>query len=156
MVFHPRHTEPEAVCLEVDGSTVFPMGRVRILCVLLDTLLNKLQGVQNTAASIITRTTRHHITSVLKELNYFWSVISTIKSWFILLKLRMDLPQSTWRIWYNSIFPPCTKVTNIRVTCHTKSQNNNIWKSFFPKVASSLWNQFPQHIKDSQTLLTCN
>lgn len=128
-----------------------------ILYGLPNTLLRKLQGVQNTAARIITRTSRHsHITPILRDLH--WLPIKSRLEYKILVHT------------YNAIYRLAPTymsemVETYRPTRSLRSQHSlslvvhrtktvTYGNRSFQAAAPTLWNSLPPHIQDLKTINT--
>lgn len=120
-----------------------------------NTLLDKLQRVQNTAARIITRTSRHsHITPVLKELH--WLPIKHRVQYKTLLLVFKALNQQAPIYITNmlKVYHPARKLRSqnslMLVIPQTKSVTYG--QRHFYRAAPFLWNSLPSDIREAQTL----
>ena len=120
-------------------------------------LLNKLQCVQNTAARIITRTSRYsHITPVLKELH--WLPVKFRVQYKILLH--------TFKALHKLSPPYITDVLKVyQPTRSLRSQNSltlvvpwtkpgKYGERCFHQAAPVLWNSMPSNIREATSLET--
>ena len=123
---------------------------------MLSTILNKLQKVQNTAARIITRTSRfEHITPILKELHWLpvqyriqykiltitYKALHDQSPVYIRNLLEIYQPRRTLRSQNDSstlVIP--------------KSRTVTYGNRMFSTVAPKLWNALPSRIRDLSTL----
>ena len=120
------------------------------------TTLNKIQNVQNTAARLITRTSRRsHITPVLKDLH--WLPIQC-RIQFKILVITYNALQGQFPLYVRNLLQVYTPTRNLR------SQNNATAlvlpksckvmfgdRSFAP-AAPRLWNSLPEGIRYSGSL----
>ena len=128
-----------------------------LLARLPDTIIDKIQRVQNTSARILTRTPKfQHITPVLKELH--WLPVKKRIEFKILLLTYKCL---------NNLAPEyLTELIEIHQPTRTLRSSNSLnlvvpntrLKTYgdrsFSKIAPVLWNPLPDHIKTSSSLKT--
>ena len=120
------------------------------------TVLNRLQNLQNTAARIITRTSRYdHITPVLKELHWipvahrvdFKILVHTYKALHgqspIYVKDMLKLYQPARNL---------RSVNNSKQLVVPKSRTVRYGDRSFSSVAPRIWNALPVTIRDSKSL----
>ena len=126
-----------------------------LLCGVPQVMLSKLQRVQNTAARIVTRTSRHsHITPVLRELH--WLPIQSLVEYKVLMytyKALHDLAPGHMRDMLTVYEPRRTLrsmnsltlvVPRPRSACYGDRQ--------FGFMGAKMWNALPSHIRDAKTL----
>ena len=119
-----------------------------------NTLLSKLQRIQNTAARLITRTARHdHITPVLRELH--WLPIHSRIDYKILMY--------TYKALHGDAPSYLTDMIGIKPHSRQLRSNNSIQlcvpnyktKTYgartFSTAAALLWNNLPSHLKECAT-----
>ena len=120
------------------------------------TFLQRLQTLQNTAARIITRTSRYeHMTPVLKELH--WLPVSQRVEFKILLytyKALNDQAPSYIRDLLE-IYQPARNLRSSKNSKQLVTQQNRTVKygnRSFSSAAPKLWNDLPMSIRDSKSL----
>ena len=118
--------------------------------------LNKLQRCQNTAARIVTRTSRFsHITPVLKDLH--WLPIRARVEFKILTyahKAIHDHKAPTYMSDMVNVYKPPRTLRSMDsltlvVPCHKTVFYGN---RQFKRMAAKLWNALPSHIREIKTL----
>ncbi len=120
-----------------------------------DTLIGKLQRVQNTAARILTKTPKfNHITPILKELHWL-PVDKRIQFKILLLTFKClnNLAPAYLKELLEVYHPPralrSASSLNLKIpTTRLKSYGDRA----FSKVAPVLWNPLPNHIKTASTV----
>jgi hypothetical protein len=126
-----------------------------LLCGLPQTILNKLQRVQNTAAPIVTRTSRRsHITPVLKELH--WLPVKHRVQFKILMHTYKALNGKAPKYISDmlSVYQPrralrsMDSLSLVVPRAKTATYGNRQYKCMAPK----LWNALPAHIREARTL----
>jgi len=124
--------------------------------VLPQTSINKLQRIQNTAAQIVTRTSRRsHITPILTIcIGCLLSIECNLKSWCIRIKPYINRLQDTYLICWQFINQ---EEHNVRwVQWHRWFQGLEHLASYgerkFQCSTAKLWNTFPANIRESKTL----
>ena len=120
-----------------------------------NTVMKKMQNVQNTAARIVTRTSRYsHITPVLKELHWlpvqyrvqYKTLTTTYKALhgqspeYIQNMLKVYSPQRNLRSKHNA-------TTLVVPSCRTAMYGDRSFVTIAPK----LWNSLPAGIRDCDT-----
>ena len=120
-----------------------------------NTLLHKMQRVQNTSARVITRTSRHsHITPVLKALH--WLPIQSRLDFKVLVQTYKALDEQAPGYVRDmiSVYTPARTLRSQKslnlVTPRFKSAIYG--KRCFSLSAASLWNNLPCHIKESSSV----
>ncbi|XP_062585577.1 uncharacterized protein LOC134247212 [Saccostrea cucullata] len=123
-----------------------------------NTVLNKLQRVQNTAARIITKTPRHdHITPVLKELH--WLPICQRIDYKVLLytykALHGQCPQYT--IDLLCVYRPARDLrsSNSLTLVIPRTRTVTFGRRSFSHAAPRLWNALPESVRNAKTLNAC-
>ena len=128
-----------------------------LLCGLPQTLLTRLQRVQNCAARLVTRTPkRNHITPVLRELH--WLPVHYRIQYKILLYTFKALDGSA-PVYLNNLIQRYKPNRLLRSStelqlCVPTSQTTTYGHRCFSKSAPMLWNGLPNNIRDSKTLET--
>ena len=117
------------------------------------TTLNKLQNVQNTAARLITRTSRgSHITPVLKDLH--WPPIQ-YRIQFKILVITYKVLQGQSPLYVRNLLQVYKPTRNLRSQNHAtalvvpKSRKVMFGDRSFATAAPRLWNSLPEGIRDS-------
>ena len=118
--------------------------------------LNKLQNVQNTAARIITRTSRYsHITPVLKELH--WLPVQYRVKYKILTHTFKALHDQS-PVYIRDMLEIYKPTRNLRSAYQSvtlvepKSKKVKYGERSFISAAPSLWNSLPAKVRDCDTL----
>ena len=152
-------------CLTSDSSKSLVSGLVSsrldycnaLLYGLPNTSLSKLQRVQNTAARIISRTSRHsHITPTLKELH--WLPIQSRIEYKIMMNTFKALHAQAPAYIGEAIHVyepkrPLRSQSELSLTV-PRMRTVTYGERCFSKAAPSLWNALPSHIRDVKTLAT--
>ena len=124
-----------------------------LLYVLPNTLLNKLQRVQNTAARIITRSSKHQsITSILKKLHWL-----PIKQ-----RIQFKINTLTWKSLHGQApgyidelliqyVPTRTLRSSSQNILVTPKCNNSYGKRAYASAAPVLWNSLPSALRESHS-----
>ena len=120
-----------------------------------NTILSKLQRVQNTAARIITRTARHdHITPVLKELH--WLPVKYRVQHMILTHTYKALHEQSPQYVKDMIdvYRPSRNLRSQDSTTLVVPRTRTVMygNRSFSYAAPSLWNALPSNIRDASTL----
>ena len=118
--------------------------------------LNKLQNVQNTAARIITRSSRYsHITPVLKELH--WLPVQYRVKYKILTHTFKALHDQS-PVYIRNMLEIYKPTRNLRSAQQSvtlvkpKSKKVKYGERSFISAAPSLWNSLPANVRDCDTL----
>ncbi len=120
-----------------------------------NTLLDKFQRVQNTAARIVTRTSRHsHITPVLKELH--WLPVPYRIQYKILVHTYNSLHNRSpayIKDMLNIYRPSRTLRSQNSLTLVTpRTKTVTYGRRCFSHAATSLWNALPSSIREATTI----
>ena len=123
-----------------------------------DTMISKMQLVQNTTARIVARTARHnHITPVLKKLH--WLPVKYRAQFKLLVhtqhKALYDRSPVYLREMLQVYSPDRTlRSQNIQLLVVRKMRTISYGNRYFNYAAPSLWNTLPADIRESKTMET--